>query len=358
MRLLAAVLGLAITAAFLALPATAGDGEGPLPRLRIAPGGVTVSGISSGGYLAHHLHVALSSRISGAGIFAAGPYACAGGGYPWNLWRALAVCMDFDDGIPFLGPPTLAASLNRARAAARAGLIDDPVNLGDDRVFLFSGRRDSTVPPSVVEATRAFYASFMAQERLAMVTHIEAGHGMVTVDHGVACARTAPPYINDCDFDGAGALLRQLYGDLAPPARPEAIAPPRAFEQRPFMDGGVRHGLGPRGWIHVPPACEAGAECRLHVALHGCRQTEADVGDAFVTKAGYNRWAEANGIVILYPQAAAVRQSVLGIALTWPNPRGCWDWWGFTGPDHATRAGAQIRAIEKMIDQVTGSSPP
>jgi poly(3-hydroxybutyrate) depolymerase len=39
----------------------------------------TVSGLSSGGYMAVQLHVAFSSFIKGAGIFAGGPYHCAQG---------------------------------------------------------------------------------------------------------------------------------------------------------------------------------------------------------------------------------------------------------------------------------------
>ena len=38
---------------------------------------VTVSGISSGGYMAVQLHVAYSSLIKGAAIFAGGPFYCA-----------------------------------------------------------------------------------------------------------------------------------------------------------------------------------------------------------------------------------------------------------------------------------------
>jgi poly(3-hydroxybutyrate) depolymerase len=43
------------------------------------------------------------------------------------------------------------------------------------------------------------------------------------------------------------------------------------------------------------------------------------VNDAYINHAGYNRWADTNGIIVLYPQAAASS----GIPL---NPNGCWDW--------------------------------
>jgi len=40
-------------------------------------GDLTVSGISSGGYMAVQFHVSYSSAINGAAIFAGGPFYCA-----------------------------------------------------------------------------------------------------------------------------------------------------------------------------------------------------------------------------------------------------------------------------------------
>ena len=40
-------------------------------------------------------------------------------------------------------------------------------------------------------------------------------------------------------------------------------------------------------------------------------------------QAGYNEWADTNGIVVLYPQ--------LDPTEILDNPEGCWDWWGYTG---------------------------
>jgi poly(3-hydroxybutyrate) depolymerase len=92
----------------------------------------------------------------------------------------------------------------------------------------------------------------------------------------------------------------------------------------------------------------------VHVALHGCRQGLEAIGERFVREAGYNRWADANRIVVLYPQAIA--RSGPGFAgWRWTyvtNPRGCWDWWGYTGPLYHTRAGPQVRAIKAMVDRL------
>ena len=42
----------------------------------------------------------------------------------------------------------------------------------------------------------------------------------------------------------------------------------------------------------------------------------------FSRNAGYIAIAEANNIIVLFPQ---VVNSTL-------NPKGCWDWWGYTSP--------------------------
>jgi poly(3-hydroxybutyrate) depolymerase len=66
-----------------------------------------------------------------------------------------------------------------------------------------------------------------------------------------------------------------------------------------------------------------------------------------VREAGYNRWAESNGLIVLYPQAIKrYSPSVF-------NPRGCWDWWGYTGATYHTQAGPQIRAVKAMLDRLS-----
>ena len=85
--------------------------------------------------------------------------------------------------------------------------------------------------------------------------------------------------------------------------------------------------------------------CAVHVAFHGCRQNADAVGDAFARHAGYNRWADSNGLIVLYPQTSASYFRIF-------NPRGCWDWWGYTGPDYAMQSAPQIRAVIAMIERL------
>jgi poly(3-hydroxybutyrate) depolymerase len=345
------LIATALLALILGTGSSASDTPERLPTLCIDPEAVSVSGVSSGAAFAHQFHVAHSTRVMGAGIFAGGPYLCAGENFPQNLFRSLNVCSNTGRG-PFLGPPNPQRSISAARIAARAGGIDDTSGLRGDRVFLFSGRLDTFVPKSVVAAVQDFYRAFDNAKDIAFVSDVDAAHAMVTENFGNACDTSESPHLNDCDYDLAGATLAQIYGSLQPATT--ASGELLAFTQTEFVKAGERHGLAPTGYAYVPEACARSAGCRLHVAFHGCLQNTDTIGDAFIRHAGYNEWAEANRITVLYPQAAAVTSQVAGIEVDWPNPMGCWDWWGFTGKDFARKNGRQISAINAMIDRLAG----
>ena len=196
-----------------------------------------------------------------------------------------------------------------AERYAREKLVDPTTNLASARVWLFSGTRDRTVETEVVDALAAFYAAFGAKPVL--IKDKPAGHAMVTENAGAACGTTEPPFINDCDYDAAGALLNHLLGPLASPGKPAGRI--LAFDQREFGDA-YSISMADDGYAYIPAGC-ATQPCKVHVAFHGCRQA----GEAFVRDAGYNRWADANRLIVLYPQAIARYWWVY-------NPRGCWDW--------------------------------
>jgi poly(3-hydroxybutyrate) depolymerase len=333
---------LALAIALLAGPAPAAP---PLPALTIDEPRTTVSGISSGGYMAVQFHVAHSSIVRGAGVLAAGPYYCAQG----SAWTARYNCMQPGAWTAMPGTDVL---VTQTRILARGGLIDDPANLRLSRVWLFSGRNDDTVRPAVVEALAGYYARFVPAGQIAQVRDIGAGHAMITTDYGGACSTTGSPYLNDCDFDAAGALLAHLHGPLLGPAE-QAQGELLRFAQAEFTDSPYAVSMDDEGFVYVPQACRDGG-CRVHVAFHGCRQGREHIGDQFARHAGYNRWADTNRIVVLYPQA--ITRYGWG-PWPWPtgfvfNPNGCWDWWGYTGVNYHTRAGAQIRAVKAMLERL------
>lgn len=322
------LMGLALAA----IVAPAAQAAGALPRLNILPDSLTVSGVSSGGYMATQYQVAYSRDVIGAGIIAAGPWFCAQG----VLTIALRECLE---GTP-AGPEDrrLIAIL---RASAKAGVVDDPSWLAPDRIWILHGARDRTVGAAVTDSLVRFYRAFVPIGRIHYETRIEAGHGFPTAGQGVPCDAAVSPGINDCGFDAAGSMLGHLYDGLRHPAGGiggELIE----FDQAKYSTGGMLASLEARGLLFVPQECAAGRPCRMHVAYHGCRQGIGFVGRDFARNAGYNRWADINRIVVLYPQVAK--------SLVWPfNPKGCWDWWGYSGPNYATRNGLQLASVHRML---------
>jgi hypothetical protein len=281
----------------------------------------------------------------GAGIVAAGPWECADtepGTDPFEV--ASTVCSHTNLALPFRGPPNVKASIAATRAAARSMAIDPTSGLTLDRVFLFSGTEDSVVPQVVVDALKTYYQAFVAPAHIHYTNDINAQHAFPTEDYGNACDKLASPFINNCHFDGARAILRTIYGRLNPPGDP-SYGRIIEFDQAEFLPA-EPISMAPIGHVFVPAWCQYAPGCRLHVAFHGCLQDQAHVGDAFYAHAGYNRWAATNRIVVLYPQLVASADNP-------KNPTACWDWWGYTGAGFATRNGKQIVAVQKMIERIS-----
>lgn len=343
------VLGLTV---LLALSAGAGRAAPPLPALA-ADGGVTVSGISSGGYMAVQFQVAHSALVQGAGVLAAGPYDCAQA----SMRRALTVCMEPSAASQL---PQPAATQTQIEALARVGRIDAPQHLADDRVWLLSGERDRTVAPAVVDALAAFYRSVLPAEAVRYVKVADAGHAMISIaaPQAHACDSSKSPYINRCgDFDAAGELLAHLLGPLQPRA-PAVAGGVIAFDQHEFTGGKpIDLSMAAEGYAYVPAGCRSGG-CGVHVALHGCQQSAAQIGRRFVDGAGYNEWAESNRLIVLYPQTRP-RNGLAWGSWRWVlNPKACWDWWGYSGGDYPTREGGQIRALRAMVERLLQPPAP
>jgi poly(3-hydroxybutyrate) depolymerase len=328
----------------LLLFAGAGAAAPPLPGLAASTDDVTVSGISAGGYMAVQFQVAYSGIVRGAGVVAGGPYYCAEG----SLRRALGNCMAPSGNAL---PPTAAETMQTVARLAAADRIDQVRNLRDDRVWLLAGGNDKTVLPPVMEALEAFYRATLPADAIRFVKVPEAGHAMLSVadPQANACPTSASPFINRCqEIDAAGKLLAHLLGPLQAPAATPA-GEMIVFDQRPFVRGRtIDASLADEGYAFVPASCRGGG-CRIHVAFHGCLQDAGEIGRRFVDGAGYNGWAASNHIVVLYPQT--VRRFGLAFgSFRWQlNPKGCWDWWGYTGANYHTRDSVQMCAVRAMI---------
>lgn len=345
--------------AFLALACQA-QSLPPLPALNVDISETSVSGISSGGFMAGQFQVAHSSIVKGAGIIAGGPYYCAQG----DVGRATTKCTCTADPlhqICAVSPtstdvPALEAATRRF---ADQKLIDGVDHLAKQKVAIVSGGKDPLVPGPIINQLADFYSRFAVPPQNIQNTRLaDAGHTMPTAAYGNDCPVTDSPYIGKCKQDGAKDVLSWIYGPLAAaPAKPTGRFV--QFDQSRYVPKASSFlwstGLDSSGWIYIPAACKKGESCRLHVAFHGCRQGQSYLplhpppggglyyGTTFVRHAGYDIWADNNRIVVLFPQAV----SIPGI-----NPNGCWDWWGYTSANYATRDGVQIAAIRAMVDRI------
>src|SRR3954451_15879896 len=131
----------------LALGSGLASGAEKLGSYPVDPGKVSISGISSGAFMANQFHIAHSALIMGAAMVAGGLYACAVDGVEGDRLRALDAlatgpCMSQPDGLESVG--TYQA---RVEEFARRGWIDPVRGLQGDRVYLFTGLADKVVNP-------------------------------------------------------------------------------------------------------------------------------------------------------------------------------------------------------------------
>ena len=336
---------LACAALLFACSKTPSDG---MPRLGVRIDQTSVSGISSGAYMAGQFQMAHAKIVKGAAIIAGGPYGCSesifadampGPGSAFiNLTKAINGCMLNLLGAWGAADPRDLAS--KAKSRAEKGEIDPIADITADKIYLFSGTSDTIVVEPIVEAAANFYRELgVADGNIKFVKNIPAGHAFVTDDSSSACEHNGDPYVVNCHYDQAGELLHHIYGTLKP-----RVETPTGdyyeFDQRPFTQGFTGHGLDDHGIVYIPKSCADHAGCSVHIAFHGCGQNRAQVGDTFFKSTGFARWADNNDLVVLFPQTK----------ISAFNPQACWDWWGYTGHNFLTRDAVQIVAVKRMID--------
>lgn len=308
----------------------------PIPTLRILPklnldaSRVSISGVSSGAFMAVQMHLAYSSLIKGVGSIAGGIWECAKG----DSTRAQSICMH--------SPSQIVTKdyLELVRQRASRNEIDALANLHDSRIFLFASQRDSIVRPVASEKLAEFYQSLAPAVSIRQTTHASAAHGFLTIGYGNRCSMTGLPWLINCGEDLAGEILLQTDPHRAKFAAP-GVADNAAFvffDQKAVV--GSRAIMFDWGAAYIPRACTAAsAQCGLHVALHGCQMNPDFISRQFIDHAGYNEWAETNDLVVLYPQAAKSNN----------NPNACWDWFGYTGADYTSKSGRQIQALRALM---------
>ena len=323
-----------------------------LPTFRIDLQQTSVSGLSSGAYMAVQFAVAHSALVRGVGVVAGGPYYCARG----NVMTATTICSCTSVPVVFVcqvapGATKIDELIHITDVNAAQHAIDPTANLAHQKIWMFSGTADTIVPQAVMNDLYDYFRHYIAQTHIRYKKDLAAEHAMPTDDYGNNCSQLGEPYISNCHYDAAGDMLQWIYdGTLNPRNNGKPTGRFVEFDQSEFVDDRApqSHGLAVSGFVYVPAACEtAGAVCRLHVAFHGCRQNAATIGDKFIRHAGYNRWADTNHLIVLYPQTAS----------TGNNPKACWDWFDaeHDDPVYATRNGVEEIAVRRMIERIAGT---
>ena len=373
---------------------------------------VTVSGVSSGAYMAGQLAVAYSATIKGAAMIAGGPYFCAQNLPPSHISTIKFICMNGGT-IPFDIQPYI----TETDARAKAGDIDPTANIKKQKIFIFNSANDVIINPGLGYLSKLYFDHYGAEVKAynalwqldPLYINYVVAHGMPSTnslyddfydgaDRLFPCApansqlspwfpvqieRGNDPWIYHCPYPNENAitedgfpmakyLLEQLYSRLKAGVPPKGtIETISQLRYTPFKSLAELQakGIGENAYLYIPSGCTDGKTCRLHIALHGCQQfpewqftykegsahpgTTRSFGSLFYRGAGYNEVAEANNIAILYPQAHNIGSKKSDI-----NPYGCWEFWAFFDEDvnnYYTKSGTQMQMIMNMVDELVNS---
>ncbi len=356
-----------------------------LKAYQVMQNGNSISGLSSGAFMTVQLHLAHSTSFIGAGIIAGGPYRCAESfrqastiAVDANAINALTICMT---PLTTATAPSPERSARLARQTAAAGLIDPTDALSHHRLYIFTGSKDTVVDSKVVKATRDFYELLgVNHENIKYIDTVPAGHSIITNNiEDSPLGTNQPPYINYSGSDGhrkfiqSHDILNHIYSDhaLNPPTK-KLSSQLEHFDQTEFFaDTAGYASMSPYGYVYVPQSVKDGAPARgVHIVIHGCKQgyeyanfvaghvdssNEPPYGARYMLTTGYNEFADANDLIMLYPQATGTDNNKT------QNPDGCWDWWGYTSknveqPDYFSKDALQIQAIFRMLQRLCGNA--
>jgi hypothetical protein len=322
----AVIAVLAIAAAGLARAAA------PLPRLNVDAAKTTVSGLSSGAFMANQLGYAYSAPSRASACL---PVAL----HVRRPQQLHGVHVQRDDQRSMLN--TMQADINNWSGTSN----DNKSNVANQKIFMFVGTSDYTVGPNPMNGVQTQYAN--SGVPAANLTYVSgpAPRTSFPTDFDAtgdnACNSSASPYISNCGYDGAGAMFAKFYGALnarnnAPPAGNYIQFDQTAFSTNPGLSPsrlGLRAGQlrrrrglqGARGAARLP------AELRHHR-----RQVHQE----------YRLYAlgDTNSIIVLFPQTKVDNTSRSTSASgSLANANGCWDWIGWYGTNFAQKSGCSRR---------------
>jgi len=235
-------------------------------------------------------------------------------------------------------------------------------------LVLFSGQRDIVVRPTVMHAVEQQMRHFVDDSRISTYYATKAAHVWSVDDGDCTCGAcwlqnatglTPRPCcnVNNCEFDLSGAMLAKFYG--ADALRPRTTASAhhlRWVEQWRYLPATADRNASASTmlrWapVYVPQKCAADVDaCRVHVNYHGCMDKPRGPTIngwldrlLWVRNIQLNEYAEANAIVILYPQAAGS----IDIG------EGCFNWASYEDdPLFDTRLGVQLNTVVNVLNDL------
>lgn len=372
--------------------------DGRLQKVaHIDPSSITVSGLSSGGFMSTQLHVAFSDLFQGSAAIAGGPFDCSS--QNTDVKTVKEQCM--------LG---LASEKGYAYFYAQAvslfsnGQIANLNNLKSKPVYIFNSADDQVIAPVLGFINNEFFTQLESKVTAEALLYPDSpgylvAHGMAnnnpyfglflseeigSVDPYTPCApsggqstpwylklisRGADPWLYYCQYPDAitplpvtpastpEKILKTLYGSIKPMGTPKDSGF-FTLEQLPYaqmVDPTIKtvqdlnaRGLNQNAFAYVPEFCQnINNTCKLHVALHGCQQFTGwtivpKVGSYFYKK-GMLSFPFGNTFYYQsdFAAFAETNQMIVLFPQAWNigtdassvNPYGCWEFWPFTAAD-------------------------
>lgn len=170
--------------------------------------------------------------------------------------------------------------------------IDAVGNLNRRQAYLHVGANDTVVGVNSTLALRKQLEGFVHEDRVSTVFTPGAEHVFPTDFDAAgnnACGVVKPPFIANCGYDGAGEVLKWMYGVLHPRNDDKLKGSLVRFSQTGKYGTA---GMDDTAVLYVPEDCKDGSHvCRLHVVVHGCQQSQVNIGSAYIDNTGYNKWA-------------------------------------------------------------------
>ena len=241
-----------------------------------------------------------------------------------------------------------------------AGEIDPVANMLFDKVYIHHGTDDTTVRPLASEKMAEYYQEFIGDPNNIVLKNDIAATHCITTDYDIGeftrCGVTNDKlYIEECGYDSVTAMFTHFFGSgIHVPNTPGStpLGTLVKFDQTEFFpsnDAGAAS-MDDEGYVYVPANCIDGVmQCKLHIFFHGCSMNFDILGTDFITDSGLEEVADANNIIIMFPQT---------IKQTGGNPFGCFNWFGYNsdllGGAFAKKDAIQMKGVYDMLARAAG----